>query len=102
MINLIVFFQADGTGGSVNIVDLLNIRKEFASILDEKVIATNVEATLIVHRGLYIRDAAQPDERLEKVKRVVGNVTKTSEIIFEFGIRSEKGKSNNKNLQLNN
>lgn len=82
--------MADGTGGNVNIVDLLNIREEFASILEQKVIATNVEATLIVHRGLYIRDPDQPNERLEKVKRDIGNVTKQTEITFEFGIRKKE------------
>ena len=69
----------------------MNIRDEFASILEQKVIATNVEATLIVHRGLYIRDPENPEEKLEKIKRSIGNVTKQTEVTFEFGIRNKQG-----------
>lgn len=77
----------------MNIVDLLNIRDEFASILEQKVIATNVEATLVVHRGLYIRNPDNPEEKLEKIKRDIGNVTKQTEVSFEFGIRNKDGSS---------
>lgn len=70
---------------------MLNIRDEFASVLDQQVIATNVEATLIVHRGLYIRNLDKPDEKLEKIKRDIGNVTKTTEVTFEYGIRNKEG-----------
>ena len=69
----------------------MNIRDEFASILEQKVIATNVEATLIVHRGLYIRDPDNPEEKLEKIRRNIGNVTKQTEVTFEFGIRNKQG-----------
>lgn len=67
------------------------MRDEFASILDQKTIATNVEATLIVHRGLYIRNPDNLEERLEKIKRDIGNVTKHTEVTFEFGIRNIEG-----------
>lgn len=77
----------------MNIVDLLNIRDEFASVLEQKVIATNVEATLVVHRGLYIRNPDNPEDKLEKIKRDVGNVTKQTEVSFEFGIRNKRGQS---------
>ncbi len=70
---------------------MLNIRDEFASILEQKIIATNVEATLIVHRGLYIRNPENPEEKLEKIKREIGNVTKQTEVSFEFGIRNKEG-----------
>ena len=86
-----LIIQADGTGGNVNIVDLLNIRDEFATILEQKVIATNAEATLIVHRGLYIRNPDNPDDKLEVIKRTIGNVTKQTEVSFEFGIRNKEG-----------
>ncbi|CAF0741925.1 unnamed protein product [Adineta steineri] len=82
--------MADGTGGNVTIVDLLNIGDEFASILEQQVIATNVEATLIVHRGLYIRNPDNPDEKLGIIKRNIGNVTKQTEVTFEFGIRNKQ------------
>jgi len=67
------------------------MRDEFASILDQQVIATNVEAVLIVHRGLYIRNLDDPNEKLEKIKRDIGNVTKHTEITFEYGVRNRDG-----------
>ncbi|CAF1064942.1 unnamed protein product [Adineta ricciae] len=92
--------MADGTSGNVTIVDLLNIRDEFASILEQKIIATNVEATLIVHRGLYIRNPDNPDDKLETVKREIGNVTKQTEVTFEFGIRSKQELKDKWNMDL--
>ncbi|CAF2515663.1 unnamed protein product [Rotaria sp. Silwood2] len=82
--------MADGTGGNVTIVDLLNMRDEFASILEQKIIATNVEATLIVHRGLYIRNPDNLEDKLDKIKRDIGNVTKQTEVTFEFGVRNKE------------
>ncbi|CAF0832318.1 unnamed protein product [Rotaria sordida] len=82
--------MADGTGSNVTIVDLLNMRDEFASILEQKIIASNVEATLIVHRGLYIRNPDNLEDKLNKIKRDIGNVTKQTEVTFEFGIRNKE------------
>jgi hypothetical protein len=67
------------------------MRDEFASILEQQVIASNTEAVLIVHRGLYIRNPDDPNEKLEKIKRDVGNVTKLTEITFEYGVRNRDG-----------
>ncbi|CAF2827379.1 unnamed protein product [Rotaria sp. Silwood2] len=92
--------MADGTSGNVTIVDLLNIRDEFASILEQKVIATNVEATLVLHRGLYIRDPDNPDGKLDKIKRDIGNVTKQTEVSFEFGIRHKQELKDKYNIDL--
>lgn len=44
--------MADATGGQVNIVDPLKLTEEFANILSDPVIATNVQATLLVHSRL--------------------------------------------------
>ncbi|CAF1091264.1 unnamed protein product, partial [Didymodactylos carnosus] len=74
--------MADGSGGQVTIVDLTNIRDEFASILKQQVIASNVSATLIVHRGLYIRNPANSEIKLNKSERDIGNVTKDTEVTF--------------------
>ena len=75
----------------MTIVDLLNMRDEFASILEQQVIATNVKATLLLHRGLYIRDPDNPSEKLQKITRDIGNVTKHTEVTFEFGVRNKEG-----------
>ena len=44
---------ADGSGGQVNIVDPLSLHKEFASILSEPIIATNVAVEFFLHKGIY-------------------------------------------------
>lgn len=75
----------------MTIVDLLNMRDEFASILEQQVIATNVKATLLLHRGLYIRDPDNPNEKLDKITRDIGNVTKQTEVTFEYGVRNKEG-----------
>ncbi|CAF0993277.1 unnamed protein product [Rotaria sordida] len=92
--------MADGTSGNVTIVDLLKIRDEFALILEQKVIASNVEATVFVHRGLYIRDPDDPDGKLDKIKRDIGNVTKQTEVSFEFGIRNKQELKEKYNIDL--
>eukprot|EP01087_Luapelamoeba_hula_P010838 TRINITY_DN2888_c0_g1_i2.p1 TRINITY_DN2888_c0_g1~~TRINITY_DN2888_c0_g1_i2.p1 ORF type:complete len:596 (+),score=163.07 TRINITY_DN2888_c0_g1_i2:734-2521(+) len=51
---------ADNSGGQVNVVDPLNLHKEFASILADPVIATNVAVDFVLHRGLYFRNEADP------------------------------------------
>lgn len=75
----------------MTIVDLMNIRDEFASILEQKMLATNAVATLVLHRALYIRNIANPAEKAQKETRDIGNVTKHTEINFEFGVRDKKG-----------
>lgn len=78
---------ADRTNGIVNIVDPFNLRKEFSSILEEKIIATSVEATFLLHKNLYVKDNENSDQRLSKVSRKIGNVTQETEITFEYGVR---------------
>ena len=43
---------ADGSGGKVNVVDPLSLHKEFASILSESIIATNVSVDFFLHKGI--------------------------------------------------
>ena len=44
--------MASETGGQVNIVDPLKLTEEFGSILADPIIATNVTASLQVHKRL--------------------------------------------------
>ena len=46
---------ADKTGGIVNIVDPLNLRNEFTSILEDQIIATNVSAKFLLHKALFVK-----------------------------------------------
>jgi len=83
---------ADITGGKVNVVDPLNITKEFGSILAEEIIATNVSASLLVHKGLYIRTNDLEDTKQNRIVQHFGNITKSSEVTFEYGVNKENSK----------
>ncbi|XP_070190102.1 circularly permutated Ras protein 1-like isoform X2 [Littorina saxatilis] len=84
---------ADSTGGQVNIVDPLKLTEEFSNVLADRIIATSVVATFILHRGLYI---GKEENEASKEKRVVGNVRADHEISFEYGMRKIKPKQTSK------
>jgi hypothetical protein len=108
----------DRTNGVLNIVSPLSLTSQFKSILDNRIVATNVQAKLIVNnKYLYIRDEsleteegkaietnnAQAKERIEKLKKSIiakdiGNANIDTEITFEYGIRKLKEKADVKDL----
>ncbi|XP_022093935.1 circularly permutated Ras protein 1-like isoform X2 [Acanthaster planci] len=81
---------ADKTGGQVNVVDPMKLNEEFANILDDPILATNVSAKLVLHKGLYFRDDENmAGEHASQATRNIGIVTKDSETTFEFGVRTK-------------
>ena len=76
---------ADTTGGQVNIVDPLKLTQEFSTILADRIIATNVVATFLLHKQLFVQNE---DKQESKIVRQIGNVTASTEITFEYGIRT--------------
>ena len=101
---------ADVSNGQMNIVNPLNLKDEFKSIVENRIVATSVVAKLIVsHRYLYIRDDKLESEEgaaidkgdtaarelIETKKksidtRNIGNCSMDSEITFEYGLRKLK------------
>ena len=95
---------ADRSNGQMSIVNPLNLSEEFKSILGNRIVATNVEAKLIVnHKYLYIRDdkieaeesklrntedeaAKQAFEALKQSRSIrnIGNANIDTEITFEL------------------
>uniref|UniRef100_UPI00398F5C58 circularly permutated Ras protein 1-like n=1 Tax=Pristiophorus japonicus TaxID=55135 RepID=UPI00398F5C58 len=75
---------ADRTGGRVNIVNPINLPKEIQAALEDDIIATDAIVTFVVTEQIYFRYEEQAGNKL--VKRV-GNVTKDTELTFEFGIK---------------
>jgi hypothetical protein len=91
----------------VNIVDPLNLSEEFKSILQNRMVASQVKAKLIVNQKyLYIRDedlevaeakayesenpsAKKELDALKKsiVEKDIGNANVETEITFEYGVR---------------
>ncbi|XP_053396238.1 uncharacterized protein LOC123552632 [Mercenaria mercenaria] len=78
--------MADKTGGQVNIVDPLKLTQEFSTILANKIIATNVVATFILHKELFF---FYEESEESKVVKTIGNVTADTEISFEYGVRTK-------------
>lgn len=91
---------ADRTSGVVSIVDPLNLRTEFSTILGEQIIATNVEARFLLHKDLYVKDYENLDHRLSKISKKIGNVMQETEITFEFGIRDDLTSHDKKEIRL--
>ncbi|XP_067849909.1 circularly permutated Ras protein 1 [Heptranchias perlo] len=75
---------ADQTGGRINIVNPINLSKEIQATLEDDVIATDVTVTFVVTEQMYFGYEEQAGNKL--VKRI-GNVTKETELTFEFGIK---------------
>jgi hypothetical protein len=94
---------ADLTEGNVEIVDPLNIRDQFATILESKLVAMKVSVKLLLHKGLnHVDDdnlvvladekksVKEKDEANNSVTKTVGNVYEDSEVTFEFAVRSRE------------
>jgi hypothetical protein len=62
------------SGGYNNIVDPLELMKDFNSILQNRSVATQVSVTMLVHKGLAIYNDDGIEENF-KVTKEVGNVT---------------------------
>ncbi|XP_072128507.1 circularly permutated Ras protein 1 [Mobula birostris] len=75
---------ADRTGGRVNIVNPVNLPNEIQATLEDDVIATDVTVSFVVTEQMYFRYEEQTGNKLVKQ---VGNVTKDTELTFEFGIK---------------
>ena len=80
---------AELTGGVVERVDPTTLTKNFASMLEMPVIATNVEAKVKIHKGLQFRNELAKDLNEDKTILVkqFGNVTADSVFTFEFGLK---------------
>ncbi|XP_048768214.1 circularly permutated Ras protein 1-like [Ostrea edulis] len=89
---------ADMTGGQVNIVDPLKLTQEFSTILADQIIATNVVATCHLHKRLFFYYEATEDS---KVVRNIGNVTASTEVTFEYGVRCQTDQGQRKTPTVN-
>ncbi|XP_069755243.1 circularly permutated Ras protein 1 isoform X2 [Narcine bancroftii] len=72
---------ADRTGGRVNIVNPINLPNEIQATLEDDVIATDVTVTFVVTDQMY------EEQTGNILVKQVGNVTKDTELTFEFGIK---------------
>jgi len=85
---------ADITGGEVDIVDPLNITNNFSSIMEDKLVATEVVVKLFLHKGFafpkdaeWISNANDLGEKSKQelfARRIIGNAFSDTEITAEF------------------
>nr|XP_054774734.1 uncharacterized protein LOC129282903 [Lytechinus pictus] len=80
---------ADKTRGQVSIVKANDLNQQFADILADPVLATNVSARMVLHKGLFFRDS-ENDSSQSQATHNVGLVTADSETTFEFGVRRKE------------
>ncbi|XP_063970885.1 circularly permutated Ras protein 1-like isoform X1 [Lytechinus pictus] len=80
---------ADKTRGQVSIVKANDLNQQFADILADPVLATNVSARMVLHKGLFFRDS-ENDSSQSQATNNVGLVTADSETTFEFGVRRKE------------
>ncbi|XP_050393119.1 circularly permutated Ras protein 1 [Patella vulgata] len=73
---------ADLTNGQVNHVDPLKLTDEFSNILADRIIATNVKATFILHKNLVF---LEEDTKEHVIVKNIGNATMETEITFKYG-----------------
>mmetsp|Transcript_18563 Transcript_18563/g.55040 ORF Transcript_18563/g.55040 Transcript_18563/m.55040 type:complete len:772 (+) Transcript_18563:121-2436(+) len=78
---------SDRTGGDLEIVDPLKLADNFSSMLAEAVVASKVEVTMKLHKGLQFRNEAAACSSLT---RQLGNVNANSEAMFEFKVGDAK------------
>ena len=81
---------AEMTGGNVERVDPVSLTTNFANILSQPIIASNVMTKVKLHKGLQFRN--EVEARLSQDKtllvREIGNVTETCEITFEYTLKN--------------
>lgn len=77
------------TGGEVERVDPISLTKNFSNILSKPIIASNVVAKVLLHKGLQFRneDEANLSENMSLLVRDIGNVTEDTEQMFEYTLK---------------
>ncbi|XP_040181674.1 circularly permutated Ras protein 1-like isoform X3 [Rana temporaria] len=88
---------ADKTGGKVNIVHPLNLANEFQSILDEQIIATDVEVKVYLPHSMHFLYEGHNESVLTKK---IGSMNPDTGLSTEFAIHSSKTKEALRHSQL--
>jgi len=81
--------MAEFTGGNVERVDPIQLKNNVVNLMTEPIIATNVVAKIKLHKGLCFRneDPANLQENETMMVRLLGNVSKQTEITFEYTLK---------------
>jgi len=93
---------ADLTGGDIYKVDPVNLSNDFANILSEAVIATNVEVRVKLHKGFTFRNENPLNitEDGTLLIRSIGNATNGQEVTLEYSAKPSKELKEMKDIDL--
>ena len=77
------------TGGDIERVNPVDLTKNFANILSQPIIASNVVAKIKLHKGMMFRneDPDRLSDDMSLMTREIGNVTVDTEITFEYTMK---------------
>jgi hypothetical protein len=83
---------AEVCGGNVERVAPVQLTQNFSNILSTPVIASKVQVTVKLHKGLEFRNEEQAflQDNGTTMMRELGNVTEETEITFEYRLKSIK------------
>jgi len=81
---------ADTTNGNVTRVDASSLGVNFNKILEDEVVATNVEILVLLHKGLKFRNEnkANLSEDESKTTRKLGNATRNTQVTLEYDMKN--------------
>lgn len=83
----------DLTNGLLTKVNPLKLNEDFAEAMSERVFATNVTATVNLHKALKFRNLVSSHELLRggsRLVRHIGNATQFSSFTFEYAAKSQE------------
>ena len=81
---------ADLTGGDIVKVNPLNLNADFADVLQQNIVATNVVLKVKLHNALKFIEEDKKDlsQDYSLLNREIGNVIENQNITFRYGIKS--------------
>ena len=93
---------AELTGGDIIKVDPLNLSKDFASILSDVIIATNVELKVKIHKGFTFRNENPENVSQDGslMTRQIGNASEGQEVTIEYCTKSSEELKEMKDLDF--
>lgn len=80
---------AELSSGDVNIVKPFELQRRMRMIIDNPIIATDVQVRSFLHPAFIFRNEVKVENGASCVIRDVGNVTNESDICFEYGYRGK-------------
>jgi len=78
--------MAEASNGQVTLVDVANLHRNFAGIMENPLVATNIKLRMLLHQGLMFRN--EPEAVMESggssVQKDIGNAAADTAVTFEF------------------